>query len=85
MEVSHRLMTRSYTIDPKLRLPYRSVAEALEVIPRILAQNCGAPVRVVCGWERARARPGHKELDPSDTRVDGSVALVTTCCRSCVS
>merc|ERR1719231_498987 len=44
MEVSHLLMKRSNTIDPKLRLPYRSVATALEVIPRILAQNCGAPV-----------------------------------------
>lgn len=42
MAVSHRLMERSRALTGVEQWPYRAVAQALEVIPRTLIQNCGA-------------------------------------------
>lgn len=42
MEVSHRLTERSRALTGVEQWPYRAVAQALEVIPRTLIQNCGA-------------------------------------------
>lgn len=42
MEVSHRLTERSRAMTGVEQWPYRAVAQALEVIPRTLIQNCGA-------------------------------------------
>ena len=44
MEVSTQLLEKSKNIDGLLQLPYQAVANALEIIPRTLAQNCGANV-----------------------------------------
>ena len=44
MEVSARLLEKSSEVDGLLQLPYRAVAQALEIIPRTLSQNCGADV-----------------------------------------
>jgi len=44
MEVSNRLLEKSKTVEGLLQLPYQAVALALEVIPRTLANNCGADV-----------------------------------------
>jgi len=67
MAVAQQLMKRSNTIDPKLRLPYRSVAAALEVIPRVLAHNCGAPVVRLVTELRAK----HAAGDGATWGVDG--------------
>merc|ERR1711953_1091415 len=42
MEVAHLLSEKSKSLKGVLQWPYRSLASALEVIPRTLAQNCGA-------------------------------------------
>lgn len=42
MAVSHRLMEHSRALTGVEQWPYRAVAQALEVIPRTLIQNCGA-------------------------------------------
>lgn len=42
MAVSHRLTERSRVLTSVEQWPYRAVAQALEVIPRTLIQNCGA-------------------------------------------
>lgn len=42
MTVSKRLMERSRALVGVEQWPYRAVAQALEVIPRTLIQNCGA-------------------------------------------
>lgn len=42
MAVSKRLMERSRALTGIEQWPYRAVAQALEVIPRTLIQNCGA-------------------------------------------
>lgn len=44
MEVSHQLMEKSKSLKGVVQWPYRAIASALEVIPRTLAQNCGANV-----------------------------------------
>ncbi|KAI5696083.1 hypothetical protein M8J76_013411 [Diaphorina citri] len=42
MAVSHALMEKSKSMEGVAQWPYRAVAAALEIIPRTLAQNCGA-------------------------------------------
>merc|ERR1712073_266334 len=42
MEVAHLLGQKAKTLNGVIQWPYRALASALEVIPRTLAQNCGA-------------------------------------------
>merc|ERR1712051_648794 len=42
MEVAHLLTQKAKTLKGVVQWPYKAVASALEVIPRTLAQNCGA-------------------------------------------
>ncbi|KAK7602339.1 hypothetical protein V9T40_007928 [Parthenolecanium corni] len=42
MAVSHALMEKSKSIRGVSQWPYKAVARALEIVPRTLAQNCGA-------------------------------------------
>eukprot|EP00177_Eucheuma_denticulatum_P001530 GFKZ01002741.1.p1 GENE.GFKZ01002741.1~~GFKZ01002741.1.p1 ORF type:complete len:549 (+),score=112.04 GFKZ01002741.1:185-1831(+) len=54
MAVSHRLHAKSKTITGVSQHPYRAVAEALEVIPRTLIENCGGKVIRVMTALRAK-------------------------------
>lgn len=54
MSISHALMEKSKTIEGVAQYPYRAAALALEVIPRTLAQNCGASVVRVLTELRAK-------------------------------
>ena len=48
MAVAVRLAEKAKTISGVMAWPYKSVADAMEVIPRTLVQNCGAnPVKVL--------------------------------------
>lgn len=42
MEIANYLRVKGNTVQGRLSLPYKAVANALEVIPRTLANNCGA-------------------------------------------
>merc|ERR1712119_228432 len=42
MEVAHLLTQKAKNLKGVIQWPYRALASALEVIPRTLAQNCGA-------------------------------------------
>jgi len=42
MEVAHLLTQMAKSLNGVIQWPYKAVASALEVIPRTLAQNCGA-------------------------------------------
>merc|ERR1719245_2636539 len=42
MEIAHLLTEKSKNLKGVVQWPYRALASALEVIPRTLAQNCGA-------------------------------------------
>jgi len=54
MSISHALMEKSKLIEGVEQYPYRACALALEVIPRTLAQNCGAKVIRVITELRAK-------------------------------
>lgn len=54
MAVSQRLHAKSKTITGVSQYPYRAVAEALEVIPRTLVENCGGKVIRVLTMLRAK-------------------------------
>lgn len=54
MAVSHQLHAKSKTITGVSQYPYRAVAEALEVIPRTLVENCGGKVIRVLTALRAK-------------------------------
>lgn len=59
MAVAVKLTAMSGSIEGIQRWPYRAVAEAMEVIPRTLVQNCGAsPIRVLTQL-RAKHAEGH--------------------------
>ena len=59
MEISAQLMEKSKSLEGLVQLPYQAVAKALEVIPRTLAENCGADVvRVITDL---RAKHANKE------------------------
>lgn len=59
MAVSVRLAELAKSVEGVEQWPYRSVAEAMEVIPRTLIQNCGAsPIRVLT---LLRAKHAQKE------------------------
>lgn len=48
MALSQRLMEKSKSIEGLEKLPYQAVAAALEIIPKTLADNCGArTIRVI--------------------------------------
>jgi len=75
MEVSARLMEKSKTVDGLYQLPYQAVANALEVIPRTLAENCGSKVINVM----TELRKKHADLnDPDHTfyGINGHTGLV---------
>merc|ERR1719210_39093 len=42
MEVAHQLGLKAKTLNGVIQWPYKAVTSALEIIPRTLAQNCGA-------------------------------------------
>uniref|UniRef100_A0A672RRH0 T-complex protein 1 subunit gamma n=1 Tax=Sinocyclocheilus grahami TaxID=75366 RepID=A0A672RRH0_SINGR len=60
MEVSHRLTERSRALTGVEQWPYRAVAQALEVIPRTLIQNCGASaIRVLTSIRAKHTQEGN--------------------------
>merc|ERR1719322_685054 len=67
MEVSHLLTEKSKNLKGVIQWPYRALASALEVIPRTLAQNCGANTVRTLTTLRAK----HAEGDQSTCGING--------------
>ncbi|KAL0214679.1 hypothetical protein P9112_006863 [Eukaryota sp. TZLM1-RC] len=60
MALSVQLTQASYQVEGIIQMAYRAAAEALEVIPRVLSQNCGASViRVVTALRAQHASGNH--------------------------
>ena len=57
MELSCRLLEKASSVEGVMQWPYKALAGALEVIPRTLAQNCGADVVRVLTELRAKHAP----------------------------
>jgi T-complex protein 1 subunit gamma len=69
MAVAHRLQAKSKTITGVEQYPYRAVAEALEVIPRTLIENCGG--NVVRVLTKLRAIHAEGKDDAQYMGIDG--------------
>lgn len=74
MEVSARLKDKVSEIDGLLQAPYRAVAEALEIIPKTLSQNCGADVIKII--TDLRAKHNEKSEDRIYYGIDGHTGKV---------
>lgn len=60
MAVSVRLSEKAKTIEGIQQWPYQAVADAFEVIPRTLVQNCGGnPIRVLSQLRAKQAKGEH--------------------------
>merc|ERR1719450_2032251 len=60
MALSHALEEKSKSITGASQWPYKAVAKALEIIPRTLANNCGAnPIRTLTQLKAKHATPGN--------------------------
>ncbi len=67
MAVSRGLTERAASLEGALQGPYQAVGQALEVIPRTLAQNCGA--NVIRTLTKLRAK--HAETPLCAFGIDG--------------
>jgi len=74
MAVSQALISKSNSIEGVQQWTYRGIANALEVIPRTLAQNCGAKVVKILTELRAKhaSDPGQN----SSWGIDGSKGVL---------
>jgi len=59
MEIAHLLTQKAKSISGVTQWPYKAVATALEIIPRTLAQNCGA--NTIRSLTALRAKHAHEE------------------------
>lgn len=72
MEIAARLKEKAKAIPGTRQYAYRAIADALEVIPRSLAHNCGADVVRVMTDLRAR----HAVADGVNMGIDGNKGTV---------
>jgi len=72
MELAARLKEKSKSIEGSRQYAYKAVADALEVIPRTLAHNCGADVvRAMTDLRARHAVPGNAQFG-----IDGKKGAV---------
>jgi len=74
MAVSQALIEKSKSIEGVEQWPYRAVANALEVIPRTLIQNCGASV--VRLLTELRAKHASAPAENRNWGVDGNKGVL---------
>jgi T-complex protein 1 subunit gamma len=74
MALSQSLSEKSKSIEGVEQWPYRAVANALEVIPRTLSQNCGA--NVVRTLTELRAKHAVAPQENSTWGVDGNKGVI---------
>lgn len=72
MELSKRLLERAKNITGLQQKPFKSIAYALEVIPRTLAQNCGTNVVRLLTELRAK----HQDKDGLMWGIDGNKGVI---------
>mmetsp|Transcript_12217 Transcript_12217/g.44569 ORF Transcript_12217/g.44569 Transcript_12217/m.44569 type:complete len:556 (-) Transcript_12217:1472-3139(-) len=73
MAISRALSEQAASVEGIEQWPYRAVGEAVEVIPRTLAQNCGTNVIRVLTKLRAK----HSEPNSSTYGIDGNTGEIT--------
>lgn len=68
MELANRILIKSKQIEGIQQLPYKAIGKALEIIPKTLAENCGANVVKLMTELRAK----HSKEDGLFFGVDGN-------------
>merc|ERR1712183_374693 len=64
VEVAHLLTQKAKTLKGVVQWPYKAVASGLEVIPRTLAQNCGAnTIRTLTALRAKHAKEEEKNVN----------------------
>ena len=64
MEVAHLLGQKAKSLNGVIQWPYKAIATALEVIPRTLAQNCGAnTIRTLTALRAKHAQEAEKNVN----------------------
>merc|ERR1739844_60698 len=75
MEVAHLLGQKGKSLNGVIQWPYKAVASALEVIPRTLAQNCGAnTIRTLTALRAKHAQEGEKNVNCGINGETGTLA-----------
>merc|ERR1719511_395209 len=75
MEVAHQLGLKAKSLNGVIQWPYKAVASALEVIPRTLAQNCGAnTIRTLTALRAKHAQEGEKNVNWGINGETGEIA-----------
>merc|ERR1719471_436266 len=69
MEIAHLLTQKAKSINGVTQWPYKAVATALEIIPRTLAQNCGA--NTIRSLTALRAKHAHEEEKNVNWGING--------------
>lgn len=72
MTIATALMEKSKSVEGTAQYPYRAVGEAFEVIPRTLAQNCGADVIRLMTELRAK----HADGQNPTVGIDGNKGVI---------
>lgn len=75
MELSCRLMELAQEVEGVGQWPYKALASALEVIPRTLAQNCGADV--VRTLTELRSKHAAKDGSGLNFGIDGNIGKIS--------
>merc|ERR1711963_281590 len=79
MEVAHLLAAKSKSLKGVVQWPYRALANALEVIPRTLAQNCGAnTIRTLTTLRAKHANEEEKNVNWGINGESGELANMST-------
>ena len=73
MALSHRLTEYSKNIEGIQQWPFKALASALEIIPKILATNCGSDVVRTITELRAK----HSKPDGTFWGIDGDTGKIT--------
>jgi len=64
MEIAHQLGLKAKTLNGVIQWPYKAVTSALEIIPRTLAQNCGAnTIRTITALRAKHAHEQEKNVN----------------------
>merc|ERR1719436_352976 len=75
MEVAHLLTQKAKTLKGVVQWPYKAVASGLEVIPRTLAQNCGAnTIRTLTALRAKHAKEEEKNVNRGINGETGDLA-----------
>jgi len=75
MEIAHQLGLKAKSLNGVIQWPYKALAGALEIIPRTLAQNCGAnTIRTLTALRAKHAQDQEKNVNWGINGESGELA-----------